>query len=465
MRLESGTSLQHTVGWTRDMLRMVRYLANTEDEPFLVCSLSNVEDQVKLWSTIFPSIVPTHDVGANWSGEVLQCLTQQKVPFNITNKKQLEELMKLETNKKQPLEIVFRNSTKLGSHLKAAASAGVTDLYVDSPEELLKIKKYHGAARIHVELTASQGENLGACNLAGASGALLGELPLILSEANSLNLQVVGLALNLALGDLDHEENLGRLKVGLDIAQKAVSVARENDVQIETLHLGQICANPASLPRHYGQEVMDLLQGELLRNIKITAEASNFLVASSTVLASRIIGARAKFRPESMEYYINESVFGIFSRQLVSEEEESPVPAPLPLGGGGHRKGLSGKLLETAIMGPSGDDMDQILALGDIVLPRMEEGDWLLFPNMGTMNLADYVNSGRKVKATNSFICLKETNSSKTRARSVPSLKETCDKENVININLDLQNHNINFNVGSGLKGEIDLRKTFLFGN
>ena len=55
--------------------------------------------------------------------------------------------MKLETNKKQPQGIVFRNSTKLGSHLKAAASAGVTDLYVDSPEELLKIKKYHGSAR------------------------------------------------------------------------------------------------------------------------------------------------------------------------------------------------------------------------------------------------------------------------------------------------------------------------------
>ena len=147
MRLESGTSLQHRVGWTRDMLRMVRYLANTEDEPFLVCSLSNVEDQLKLWSSTFPSIVPTHCVGANWAGEVLQCLTQQKVPFSITNKQQLEELMKLDTNKKQPQEIVFRNSSKLSSHLKAAASAGVTDLHVDSREELLKIKKYHGSAR------------------------------------------------------------------------------------------------------------------------------------------------------------------------------------------------------------------------------------------------------------------------------------------------------------------------------
>merc|ERR1719330_2003876 len=144
--------------------------------------------------------------------------------------------MKLDTNKKQ--EIVFRNSSKLSSHLRAAASAGVTDLHVDSREELLKIKKYHGSARIHVELAASHGENVPAGSLNGGSGALLGELPLILSEANSLNLQVVGLALNLGLNDLDHEENLARLKVGLDIAEKAVAVARENDVEIETLHLG-----------------------------------------------------------------------------------------------------------------------------------------------------------------------------------------------------------------------------------
>ena len=60
MRLESGTPLQQEVGWSRDLLRTVRYLANTEDDPFIVCSLNNVEDQLKLWNNTFPSIQPTH---------------------------------------------------------------------------------------------------------------------------------------------------------------------------------------------------------------------------------------------------------------------------------------------------------------------------------------------------------------------------------------------------------------------
>jgi len=182
------------------------------------------------------------------------------------------------------------------------------------------------------------------------------------------------------------------------------------------------------------------------------------------VLATRIVGARARSQPESMEYYITESVFGIFSSEL--ESDDCSVPTPLPLGGGGHRKGLTGKLLETAILGPSGDEMDLILPLGEILLPRMKEGDWLLFPNMGTRNLAQYLNSGRKIQGNKAFICLKENSGQERRAHSVPCFKENCEKENVININLDLQNQNINFNLGSGLKGEIDLNTNpYFFGD
>ena len=352
--------------------------------------------------------------------------------------------------------------------------------------------------RIHVELDTCQAGK--ADSLSGSSGALLGELPLILSEAASLDLKVVGLSLNLRTNGFDQEENLGKIKAGLDMARKAVAVARDHDVHIETLHLGQICDNATNLTREYSEEVNNILKADLLNNIKITAEASNFLVASSTVLATRIIGARARTQPEGLEYmkyYINESVFGIFSGQLGAEDEDCLVPTPLPLGGGGHRKGLSGKLMETAILGPSGDlmdqilplgggghrkglsgklmettilgpsgdHMDQILPLGDILLPRMEEGDWLLFPGMGTMNLAEYVHSGRKIKGINAFICLKESSTGHAKAGSAPSFRQTCEQENVININLDLQNQNVNFKLGSGLKGEVDLRKTFIFGD
>jgi len=467
MRLESGTPLQQEVGWTRDLLRTVRYLANTEDDPFIVCCLNNVEDQLKLWTNTFPSIQPTHDIGAGSAGEVVDCLRQHKVTFNFANKQQLAELVKLNTTE----HLVFNNSTKLGSHIKAAVSAGVEDFYVDSLEELAKIKRYHGSARIHVELSAAacEGEKAGAASsLSGGSGARLAELPLILSEAANLQLSVVGLALNTRLEDLeDHEENLAKMKAGLEVVRVALCVARENEVQVETVHLGEICGSSANLPRHYGQQVNNLLTDLRLNNIKLTATASNYLVSSSTVLATRILTSRARTQAnmEYMEYHVTESVFGIFSSQL--HAEESSVPVPLPLGGGGNRKGLTGKLLETAILGHSGDGLDQILPPGDIVLPRMKEGDWLLFPNMGTRNLAEYLNSGRKIQGSKVFINLKKGNSPATKAGqiSVQSFKQTCDKENVLNINLDLQNQNINFNLGSGLKGEIDLKKTFIFGN
>jgi len=322
--------------------------------------------------------------------------------------------------------------------------------------------------RLHIELCpACEGETVAASSLSGASGARLADLPLILSEAASLNLPVVGLALNLRLADLqDHEENLARIKAGLEVVAVGLKVARENNVEVETVHLGEICGSSSNLPRHYGQQVSNILTDLRLNNIKLTAAASSFLVSSSTVLATRVLAARAKTQDgmEYMEYRVTESVFGIFSSQL--ETEETSVPVPLPLGGGGHRKGLTGKMLETAILGHSGDDLDHILPLGDIVLPRMQEGDWLLFPNMGTMNLAEYVNSGRKIQGSKVFISLKKSNNpgSKAGQIKVQSFKQTCE-ENVLNINLDLQNQNINFNLGSGLKGEIDLKKTFIFGN
>ena len=83
------------------------------------------------------------DVGAGSAGEVVDCLRQQKVTFNFANKQELAELVRLNATD----HLVFKNSTKLGSHIKAAVSAGVEDFYVDSVEELMKIKRYHGSAR------------------------------------------------------------------------------------------------------------------------------------------------------------------------------------------------------------------------------------------------------------------------------------------------------------------------------
>ena len=88
--------------------------------------------------------------------------------------------------------------------------------------------------RLHIELCpACEGETVAATSLSGVSGARLADLPLILSEAASLNLAVVGLALNLRLTDLDHEENLARIKAGLEVVAMALCVCRQHEVEVE----------------------------------------------------------------------------------------------------------------------------------------------------------------------------------------------------------------------------------------
>ena len=99
-----------------------------------------------------------------------------------------------------------------------------------------------------------------------------------------------------------------------------------------------------------------------------------------------------------MHYYINEGVFGALGCILWennnnnnnnSSNNNNNCPAvPFPLGGVKHRKVVGHRYFCTAIRGPSGDELDVIAE--DILLPRLDEDDWLLFPGLGCLNDSGY---------------------------------------------------------------------------
>jgi len=446
-------SLQQEVGWNRETLRMARYLADSQSEPFIVSSLSNIADQFKSWKEKFPSIQPTYNVGGNGMGEVLQCLQTLEIPFNISNKQELNKLVELGFSLGST---TFNNPVKLGSHIRAAQGYGVNILYCDSVEELAKIKKFHGSARILVQITCEENKNTS--QLGEDFGANITDLPNILLEARRLNLHVEGIALNLKINNNDYDENIYKIRKAVKIGEKAVDIGAEHGCIFNVLHLGQICSGGGNMSSEFVHGVQQALKSSSLTGLNLKADATHFLVCSSVTLAAKIIAVRERKRPHCMQYYINEGVFGAFSNNLISED--CLVSAPLPLGGGKNRKGLTAKLLDTSIIGPSGDELDEVL--DDIVLPRMEEGDWLLFPNMGTMNLTEY-GSEMKIEGNNLFIYLKKRDII-GGVKPCPGLQKAWENENIKNIDLDLQEkQKFEFNVGTCLKGEIDLRKTFIY--
>lgn len=446
-------SLQQEVGWDRETLRMARYLADSQSEPFIVSSLSNIADQLRSWVEKFPSIQPTYNVGGNDMGEVLQCLKTLEIPFNINNKQQLNKLTELGFSQTCT---TFSNSVKLGSHIRAAQSYGVNTLYCDSVEELAKIKKFHGSSKILIQITCEENKNTS--QLGEDFGASVTDLPKILLEARNLKLHIEGIALNLTITNNDFEDSIYKIRNAVKIGERAVNIGAEHGCIFNVLHLGQFCDGASNLSQEFISGIHQALKSASLTGLKLTADATHFLVCSSVTLAAKIIAVRERKRPDCMQYYINEGVFGAFSNNLISEN--CLVSAPLPLGGGKNRKGLTAKLLDTSIIGPSGDELDEVL--DDIVLPRMEEDDWLLFPNMGTMNLTEY-GSEMKIEGNNLFIYFKKREII-TGVKPCPGLQRAWESDNIKNINLDLQEKKkLEFNGGTCLKGEIELGKTFIY--
>jgi len=453
MRLESGMSLQQEVGWDRETLRMARYLADSQSEPFIVSSLSNISDQLRSWGEKFPAIQPTYSVGGNDMGEVLQCLKTLEVPFNINSKQELNKLVELGFSQNTT---TFSNSVKLGSHIRAAQAFGVNTLYCDSVEELGKIKKFHGSSRILIQITCEENKNTS--QLGQDFGASIADLPNILLEARNLKVHVEGIALNLKITNNDFEDSIHKIKHAVKVAERAVNIGAEHGCVFNVLHLGQFCYGASNISPEFVAGVHTALKSASLTGLNLTADATHFLVCSSVTLAAKIIAVRERKRPSCMQYYINEGVFGAFSHNLISEDYL--VSAPLPLGGGKNRKGLTAKLLDTCITGPSGDELDEVL--DDIVLPRMEEGDWLLFPNMGTMNLTEF-GSEMKIEGNNLFIYLRKREKL-TGVKPCPGLQRAWQGDSSQDINLDLQEpRKIEFPGGTCLKGEIDLGKTFIY--
>merc|ERR1711862_898527 len=286
-----------------------------------------------------------------------------------------------------------------------------------------KSKKVSPSARIIVEVSVeencSDDDSLGS-----ASGVRCCDLDNIIQEAARLGLEIAGVAVNInAVDCLDHDENLIKVKNGLKIAEAAVNIAKERQIDVKTLHLGQLCRSAVNVPNCIVNTINNILSNDIFSNIIITADASQFLVSSSVTLASKIINAQMQNLPEeSMNYFINENIFG-----------------------------------------DSGDiDTDIVLPIGDILLPKMNDGDWLLFPNMGAMNLGDYAAVTRKMVGVKSFICVKKMENNKVSGSG--NLNKICDNSAAaFNIDLDSHNMNQNCNSGVGLRGEIDLRKTYIY--
>jgi hypothetical protein len=220
-------------------------------------------------------------------------------------------------------------------------------------------------------------------------------------------------------------EDLPAFATWLRIARTLLTWAADNlGLRLGRLHIGDLAGMAASASSMGRDDLCAAEVSELVdtlfpasMGLSISATATRYLVGPAVTLATRVVAVRdrtalmmadgSQHQGSEMYYYINEGVFGAFSGILFENNNICPnsnsyannnsFPAvPFPLGGVKNRKGGTGRVagpryFATSIRGPSGDELDIIVE--DILLPRLDEDDWLLFPGLGCLNGAEYGSS------------------------------------------------------------------------
>jgi ornithine decarboxylase len=92
---------------------------------------------------------------------------------------------------------------------------------------------------------------------------------------------------------------------------------------------------------------------------------------------------KTKLAPPSCMYYVNDGVYGSFNCIIFDHASVKAVPLCNQYGS---EFPEHSELRSCSIWGPTCDAMDCILK--DALLPEMEVGDWILFPNMGAYTTA-----------------------------------------------------------------------------
>lgn len=114
------------------------------DEPTVICDLSRIISQVRLWREKLPRVQLSYPVRCNSDPVVLRLLERLGVKFSCSSK---DEIRAMRLRGVSAEDLLFVNPVKIISHLRCAEKQRVGLLVVDSLDELEKVKMYHPEAK------------------------------------------------------------------------------------------------------------------------------------------------------------------------------------------------------------------------------------------------------------------------------------------------------------------------------
>lgn len=373
-----SAKMEHVEGFMRQVIKDF-----TLEDTFYVMDLGAVVRRFRTWQDAMPNVRPYYAVKCNPDPALLGVLAALGAGFDCASSAELDKVISLGV---LPNDIIFANACKMPSHISFMCKSGVLRTTFDNEQELHKIKALHPKAELILRIRAD--DPSARCQLGNKFGAEEDEVPLLLQEARRLNLNVVGISFHVGSGGTDP---LAFVRA-IEASRKAFDIALEAGFQPSLLDIGGGFSGGSCEDRVDGLwKVADAVNTALETHFPVStgvcviAEPGRYFAEASATLAAIIYGKRSRWLEQKphMDYWISDGLYGSFNCLLYDHASVTCSQLRLSSDGGMIDDRLT---YQSTIFGPTCDGLDTVLR--GYPLPKLNVGDWLVFPSMGAYTSA-----------------------------------------------------------------------------
>jgi len=345
-----------------------------KDDPFFVFDLGDVAKKWRRFQQVLPMVQPYFAIKSNPDLEIIRLMVKLGSSFDCASKSEIKTLLDMGV---APNRIIFANPCKQTSFIKYSAANNVKLMTFDNENELRKIKQHFPEAELVLRIKVDDSKSL--CKFGTKFGAEPADTMCLLRAAKQLKLNVVGVSFHVGSGCYD----ASLFYDAVELSRKVFDEGKEVGYNFSLLDVGGGFPGEESAKISFEESAEKLKEGfetffppEM--NVRFIAEPGRYFVASACTNVCNVTSVR-KVESEGVKnfmYYINDGVYGSFN--CVMFDHYTPTAYPLVTS--------DESLFKCSVWGPTCDSLDCISK--DAILPKMNIGDWMYFPNMGAYTLA-----------------------------------------------------------------------------
>eukprot|EP00803_Ostreobium_quekettii_P000771 evm.model.scf_4442.2 EVM.evm.TU.scf_4442.2 scf_4442:3416-5458(+) len=339
------------------------------------------------WTVAFPDIAPFYAVKCNPDVAMISLLGAAGAGFDCASDEEVELVVGLGIPASR---IIFANACKRPRDIRCARKYGVELATFDNRSELVKIARIYPGLKLILRIRADDPD--ARCQLGNKYGAEGDEVLGLLQCARDLGLEVVGISFHVGSG----ASNPASFTEGIKLAKGAFEAGKALGFHMHIVDIG----GGFSGGRFGSDGEIDLggvpaaVNGALMQyfadegGLRVIAEPGRYFAEAAATLATYVYGQRERVDGAGdrvRDYYVTDGLYGSFNCVLYDHAMVTARTLRVSREGRKAQEAEEG-MVKSTVFGPTCDGLDTVLRA--YPLPKLVNGDWILFPNMGAYTLA-----------------------------------------------------------------------------